>query len=83
MQEAGKSYPICLEGKKNCPAEAFGGWHGYKALIKSKGKLYNKYLNLFGSPYNPEHFDIKEVNEQLGSWKQFKIHWHQLYPDNP
>lgn len=63
-----KSYPICVEGKGNCPPEDVGGEGGY-----------DEFLEGINDPKNPEHdnmlewgkeqeyheFNLKEVNRRL------------------
>jgi len=74
-KEAGKQYPLCLEGEKNCPPEAFTGWDGYLEMVEGKGKLHSNYLKLSGSAYDPNSFNLEQVNTSLLNWKEFKQHW--------
>jgi len=58
-------YPICIGGKRACPPEDCGGPWGYEeflAAIANPGhKEHEDFLDWVGGEFNPEHFDIKEV----------------------
>lgn len=64
-----KQYPICLTGKRACPPEDCGGSWGYAALLKvlrnPRDPDYRERKEWVGRGFNPEVFDLKEVNEQL------------------
>ncbi|MFH1825367.1 MAG: plasmid pRiA4b ORF-3 family protein [Candidatus Firestonebacteria bacterium] len=63
--EKDKRYPICLDGKRNCPPEDCGGIGGYENLLEiikdPKNNEYNKMVEWLGE-YNPEYFDVKDTN---------------------
>jgi Plasmid pRiA4b ORF-3-like protein len=67
--EDGKYYPVCLAGEKACPPEDCGGAYGYEdiltALKDKDNPEWEELLEWLGDEYDPEHFIIKEVNEQL------------------
>ncbi|HPL16363.1 MAG TPA: plasmid pRiA4b ORF-3 family protein [Spirochaetota bacterium] len=62
-------YPICVDGKRNCPPEDCGGSGGYENLIEiikdPKHEEYSEMMEWLGGDYNPEEFNIDEVNELL------------------
>jgi len=64
--EKGKQYPVCLEGKRTCPPEDIGGVTGYDDLLKiftnPKHPEHNDMLEEFGEDFDPEFFDIEDVN---------------------
>jgi hypothetical protein len=67
--EKGKQYPVCLEGKRACPPEDIGGVTGYGDLLKiftnPKHPEHNDMQEEFGEDFDPEFFDIEDVNLRL------------------
>jgi hypothetical protein len=67
--EKGKKYPVCLEGKRACPLEDIGGVEGYDDLLKifsnPKHPEHNDMMEEFGDDFEPEFFDIEDVNSGL------------------
>lgn len=62
-------YPICIEGKRNCPPEDCGGSMGYAELLKVINKPGHpereELLEWLGDDYDPEDFNLDIVNELL------------------
>ena len=62
-------YPICIDGKRNCPPEDCGGPWGYKELLEiisnPKHEEYNEMIEWLGDGFDPEEFDIVKINELL------------------
>lgn len=62
-------HPVCLKGKRSAPPEDCGGVGGYYHLLEAlrdKDHPDHKYLlEWAGEEYNPEYFDVDEVNERL------------------
>ena len=62
-------HPVCLKGKRSAPSEDCGGEGGYYHLLEAlrdKDHPDHKYLlEWAGDEYDPEHFDVDEVNERL------------------
>jgi len=62
-------YPICIEGKRNCPPEDCGGPSGYHEVIKAFNHpgLPNRedILNWIEEDWNPEEFDLDYTNSLL------------------
>lgn len=67
--EAGVRYPRCLKGKRACPPEDCGGVWGYEELLtilaNKKHPEHTTYLEWIGGEFDPEEFDLEEVNEML------------------
>lgn len=67
---ASVSYPVCLEGERNCPPEDCGSVPGYYNLMAvRKNKKHPEYESLIkewlGEDYDPEYFNPQEVNTEL------------------
>jgi len=63
-------HPVCLKGKRACPPEDVGGIYGYMEvmnLMEGNGTAeeIEEFTEWYGGQYDPEHFDIEEVNQQL------------------
>ena len=62
-------YPICLKGKRACPPEDVGGVWGYENFLKAihdpEHEEHEDYLNWIGGEFDPEAFDLDEVNDRL------------------
>lgn len=61
--------PFCVTGKRACPPEDCGGVWGYEDLIKAitdpNDPEHEDMLEWLGGEFDPEFFDIEEVNEIL------------------
>jgi hypothetical protein len=61
--------PVCLAGARNCPPEDCGGPWGYQNFIKAIGnkkhKEHKELIEWVGGSFDPEHFDLDEVNHLL------------------
>ncbi len=64
-------YPVCLKGKRACPPEDVGGVWGYENFLEAIGNPdhdeHEEYLIWIGGEFDPEAFDLEEVNTQLRS----------------
>jgi hypothetical protein len=62
-------YPVCIKGKNNCPPEDCGGPWGYMSLVEAtknkRSKAYREYKEWLGGDFDPEAFDLDEINELL------------------
>ena len=62
-------YPVCLKGKRSAPPEDCGGEGGYynlqEALRDTGHPDHTDLLEWVGDEYDPDHFDVDEVNERL------------------
>lgn len=64
--------PQCLAGKRNCPPEDCGGPFQYMELLAVRAdakhslrKEYSELLEWLGEDFDPEEFDLEEVNSAL------------------
>src|SRR5262249_33442882 len=67
--EARKSYPVCLTGKRACPPEDCGGIWGYASFLEAiqdpQHPEHEEMLEWVGGEFDPEAFDLDEVNREL------------------
>jgi hypothetical protein len=67
--EPGVSYPRCTAGKHACPPEDCGGVWGYAGFLEAIGdpkhELHEELREWVGGEFDPELFDIAEVNTAL------------------
>ncbi len=72
--EKGVYYPRCLAGEKSCPPDDVGGVWGYanflKAINDPKHPQHEDFLEWSGGGFDPEEFDLDDVNKQLKKLKQ-------------
>jgi hypothetical protein len=68
-EEPGKSYPVCLDGKRACPPEDVGGLGGYghflNVMRNPNHREHESLLGWYGSPFDPAAFDLVSVNKAL------------------
>ena len=64
-----KHYPVCIKGKRACPPEDCGGVSGYyyflEAIQDPDHPEHEEMLEWRGDNFDPEAFDIDEVNRML------------------
>jgi hypothetical protein len=67
--EPGQHYPVCIKGRRACPPEDVGGMWGYygflEAIADPNHEEHEEYLEWVGGEFDPEAFDLEEVNEAL------------------
>jgi Plasmid pRiA4b ORF-3-like protein len=67
--EPGVRYPRCLDGKRACPPEDCGGSWGYgdflEAIQNPEHEQHEEMLEWIGKEFDPEKFDLEEVNAEL------------------
>ncbi len=67
--EPGARYPRCVAGKRACPPEDVGGVWGYEEFLKAirspRHPEHDEYLTWVGGQFDPEAFDLDQVNAQL------------------
>jgi len=65
--------PLCLAGKRACPPEDCGGIWGYAELLEvlqdPEHPEYEERLEWLGDSFDPEAFDLDEVNQILHNFK--------------
>jgi hypothetical protein len=66
--EPNTQYPRCISGKRACPPEDSGGLGGYEEKLEilkhPRSKYYKETRDWMGEDFDPEHFDLKEVEFQ-------------------
>ncbi|MBI4931402.1 MAG: plasmid pRiA4b ORF-3 family protein [Bacteroidetes bacterium] len=74
-KEEGMQYPLCIDGKLNCPPEDCGGIPGFYRMleiIKSKKHPEKKeMLEWLGDKYDAQYFDMESVNEALSKLDEY------------
>jgi len=67
--EPGQAYPVCIEGRRARPPEDVGGVWGYadflEAIQDPEHPEHEAYLEWVGGEFDPEAFDLDEVNAAL------------------
>lgn len=67
--EPDQQVPVCVKGKRACPPEDVGGIWGYymflEAIQDPDHPEHEDYLEWVGGEFDPEAFDLDEVNEAL------------------
>lgn len=60
-----RKYPACIAGKRACPPEDCGGIWGYEEFLEiikdPEHEEYEDMLDWVGGEFDPEHFDIEDV----------------------
>lgn len=63
------NYPVCITGKRACPPEDCGGSWGYAELLEiisdPSHPEYEERMEWVGESFNPDTFDLNEVNQRL------------------
>jgi hypothetical protein len=61
--------PRCIKGERNCPPEDCGGPWGYIELLQTisdpKHEDYESMIEWLGEKFDPDYFDIDEINQNL------------------
>jgi hypothetical protein len=64
-----QKYPVCIDGKRNCPPEDCGGPYGYENLLEAisnpEHEDHEDMIEWIGDDFDSEYFDIEEINEML------------------
>ncbi len=67
--EPDMQYPICIKGKRACPPEDCGGVGGYYDFLETiqdpNHPEHDETLEWVGGSFDPEAFDIDEINQEL------------------
>jgi hypothetical protein len=71
LPQEGIRYPLCLKGKRACPPEDVGGVWGYENFLEAirnpDHDEHEEYLTWVGGEFDPEAFDLEDVNTRLRS----------------
>ena len=69
----GIRYPVCLDGERACPPDDVGGIWGYAHLLEAMAdpnqEEYDDCYEWLDGTFDPEAFDLDEVNKDLQSIK--------------
>lgn len=66
INDLGPEFPLCLDGKNNCPIEDCGGADAYMEILKKfKSDGFTEEEMDFIGVIEPEYFDIDKVNDIL------------------
>ena len=72
--EPGRDYPMCIKGRRACPPEDVGGIWGYYGFLEAIGdpdhEEHDEYLEWVGGEFDPQGFDLEEVNQALRALRQ-------------
>jgi hypothetical protein len=76
--------PVCIKGKRACPPEDVGGFPGYQHFLEAMANPddpdHDEYLEWFGGSFDPEAFDLKDINQGLASLESDE--WSELAAQN-
>lgn len=65
-------YPTCIAGAGACPPEDSGGIYGYEGILEilkdPDHDEHEDYTDWLGEDFDPNAFDIEEVNDMFQSW---------------
>jgi hypothetical protein len=65
----GQQYPACIQGERACPPEDVGGIGGYAYFLEAvqdpTHPEHDSYLEWIGGRFDPEAFDLEQVNRRL------------------
>ena len=65
--------PCCVAGARACPPEDCGGPYGYAEFLKAvrdpSHPEHEDMVEWLGGDFDPGHFDLADVNQQLVSWR--------------
>jgi hypothetical protein len=69
--EKGAKYPVCIDGARACPPDDCGGPPGYENFLEAirnrKHPEHKHMLEWIGGEFDPEEFDVENINEDLKS----------------
>ena len=75
LPEEKAHYPRCVAGERACPPEDCGGPYGYpeflEAIQSPKHEEHEDMLEWVGGEFDPEEFDLDEVNLELGHLRRW------------
>jgi len=96
-------YPVCVKGRRACPPDDVGGIWGYADFLEVLGDPshpeYDEISEWIGGEFDPEAFNLEEVNARLGAIEFLQINdprhnagtphvltirrWQMIDPDVP
>lgn len=67
--QPGEAGPSCIDGCRSCPPEDIGGAWGYLEFLEAYTDIghpdHQDNVEWIGEHFDPEHFDIAEINRKL------------------
>jgi hypothetical protein len=82
--EPGQDYPVCIKGRRARPPEDVGGMWGYyhflEAIQDPDHEEHDEYLEWVGGAFDPEAFDLEEVNQALAALRRKSTRLGKLPP---
>jgi Plasmid pRiA4b ORF-3-like protein len=67
--EPGRTYPVCLAGKRRAPPEDSGGIPGFYNLLEAfadpEHEQHEESIEWLGDDFDPDTFSVDEVNQRL------------------
>ncbi len=64
-----ETLPVCIAGENSCPPEDCGGIWSYERMLEvlknPENEEYEDYIDWVGEDFDPEYFNIDEVNKLL------------------
>jgi len=82
--ELGQTHPACIAGRRACPPEDVGGIWGYDHFVEAiqdpNHEEHKEYLEWVGGPFDPEAFDLKEINQALAALRRESTRLGKLPP---
>jgi hypothetical protein len=67
--EAGRRYPLCVEGERACPPEDVGGTSGYRGFVKALTnpghRRRDELLTWSDGWFDPEEFDAEQATKRM------------------
>lgn len=77
------TYPVCIDGKLNHPPEDCGGIEAFYETLKAGNNKshpdFKELMSWIEAGYNPQHFDIDEINEVLANLDDYIIDMDELF----
>jgi hypothetical protein len=65
----GRQYPVCTDGKRNCPPEDCGGVDAYKDMLdalKDPSRVDDEqWADFIAEDFDPEEFSVDAVNARM------------------
>ena len=81
-KEAKVVYPICIDGRYNCPPEDCGGILGFYHILSiiqdTAHPEYKETRQWVGKKYDPSMFDKNKVNRKLRQLRSYIARWNSF-----
>ena len=74
--EPGIAYPMCVDGKLQCPPEDCGSIPGYYNLLEvirdPTHEEHEEMMDWLGGEFDPEAFSVDDVNQRLAPFQRWR-----------